>query len=136
MNKLFARMDIAASGLSAHQQWMDLIAGNIANANTTLKPDQQPFRQQEPVFRALLDEEGRVAGVVVDRIIENDSEVKKVQMPGHPDADAEGYVSMTNIDVMREMVNLIAASRGYEANATVMEAAKSSIQRSISLLQV
>lgn len=136
MNSIFKRMDIAASALSAHQLWMDLIAGNIANANTTLKPNEEPFRRQEPVFRELLDKEGRIAGVYVDRIKENEAEVKKVLMPGHPDADAEGFVSMNNINVMTEMVDLITASRGYEASVTVMEAAKSSIQRSISLLQV
>ncbi len=135
MNSLFSRMKIASSGMSAHQQWMDLIAGNIANANTTLKPDQQPFRRQQPVFRELLDQEGRIAGVYVDKISEDPSEVKKVLMPGHPDADSQGYVSMSNINVMNEMVDLIAASRGYEASATVMEAAKNSFQRCISLLQ-
>ena len=114
---------------------MDLIAGNITNANTTLKPDQQPFRRQEPVFRELLDKEGRMAGVYVDKIHENESTIKKVLMPGHPDADAQGYVSMSNINVMSEMVDLISASRGYEACATLMESAKSSVQRCISLLQ-
>lgn len=136
MFDVFNRMNVAASGLTAHRYWMDLISGNIANANTTSKPGSDYFHAQKPVFRTMLDEAGKVAGVLVSKQTTDDSAPRIENIPGHPDADAEGNVTFSNVNVMTEMVDLIAASRGYEANATVMEAAKSSFQRSIGLLQV
>ncbi len=136
MNDLFRRLDIAASGLTAHRQWMDLIAGNIANAETTRTPEGGPFRRQLAVFMEMLDEtrpaqrgEGGAADPATTR-----SCAASIS-PQHPDADAQGYVSYPNVDVVMEMVDLIAASRAYEANATVIEAAKSSAQRTIGMLQ-
>lgn len=136
MQELFRRLDIAASGLTAHRQWMDLIAGNIANAETTRTPEGGPFRRQLAVFMEMVDEHGQPGGVKVARQVADDSELRRVYNPQHPDADAQGYVSYPNVDVVMEMVDLIAASRAYEANATVIEAAKSSAQRTIGLLQV
>lgn len=135
MNDLFRRLDIAASGLTAHRQWMDLIAGNIANAETTRTPEGGPFRRQLAVFMEAVDDQGQPSGVKVAQQIQDDSELRRVYSPQHPDADAQGYVSYPNVDVVMEMVDLIAASRAYEANATVIEAAKSSAQRTIGMLQ-
>jgi flagellar basal-body rod protein FlgC len=135
MQELFRRLDIAASGLTAHRQWMDLIAGNIANAQTTRTPEGGPFRRQLAVFMEMQDEHGAGLGVKVANVIPDDSELKRVYQPEHPDADAQGYVSYPNVDVVMEMVDLIAASRAYEANATVIEAAKNIAQRTIGILQ-
>jgi flagellar basal-body rod protein FlgC len=135
VNDLFRRLDIAASGLTAHRQWMDLIAGNIANAETTHTPEGGPFRRQLAVFMEMLDDKGETRGVKVSQQISDDSELRKVYQPEHPDADAEGYVSYPNVDVVTEMVDLIAANRAYEANATVIESAKTSAMRTIGLLQ-
>jgi flagellar basal-body rod protein FlgC len=135
MTDIFRRLDIAASGLTAHRQWMDLIAGNIANAETTRTPEGGPFRRQLAVFMELQDAGGAPGGVKVAEQISDDSELKRVYQPEHPDADAQGYVSYPNVDVVMEMVDLIAANRAYEANATVLEAAKASIQRTIGMLQ-
>lgn len=135
MSDLFRRLDIAASGLTAHRQWMDLIAGNIANAETTRTPEGGPFRRQLAVFMEMQDASGQPRGVKVAQQISDDSELRKVFNPQHPDADAQGYVSYPNVDVVMEMVDLIAANRAYEANATVIEAAKSSAQRTIGILQ-
>ena len=132
---IFKRLDIAASGLSAHRQWMDLISGNIANAQTTRTPEGGPFRRQLAVFMEMQDAQGEGAGVKVAKVIPDDSELRKVYQPDHPEADAQGYVSYPNVDVVMEMVDLIAASRAYEANATVIESAKSSMLRTISMLQ-
>ncbi len=131
----FKMLDIAASGLSAHRQWMDLISGNIANANTTKTPEGGPFRRQLAVFMEAQDNKGTGRGVKLADIIDDDSELRKVFQPEHPDADAEGYVSYPNVNVVTEMVDLIAASRAYEANATVIEAAKSNVMRTLQILQ-
>lgn len=134
-NDLFGGLNIAASGLSAHRQWMDLIAGNIANANTTRTPEGGPFRRQLAVFMEMADTDGTLRGVKVERQIDDDSELRKVYEPDHPDADADGYVSYPNVNVVAEMVDLIAASRAYEANATTMEALKSNFMRALQTLQ-
>jgi flagellar basal-body rod protein FlgC len=135
VSDIFRRLDIAASGLTAHRQWMDLIAGNIANAETTRTPEGGPFRRQLAVFMEMQDADGQPSGVKVAQQISDDSELRKVYNPQHPDADAQGYVSYPNVDVVMEMVDLIAANRAYEANATVIEAAKASAQRTIGILQ-
>jgi len=134
-DELFDGLNIAASGLTAHRQWMDLIAGNIANANTTRTPEGGPFRRQLAVFMEMTDDSGRSRGVKVQQQIEDDSELRKVYEPQHPDADAEGYVSYPNVNVVAEMVDLIAASRAYEANATTLEALKSNFMRALQTLQ-
>lgn len=132
---MFRRLDIAASGLSAQRAWMDLISGNIANAQTTSTPEGGPFRRQLAVFQELLGPSGESRGVRIARLERDDAEFKKVYNPGHPDADAAGYVLMPNVDVVIEMVDLISAQRAYEANATVIESAKSGFMRSLSMLQ-
>jgi len=132
---MFNGLNIAASGLSAHRQWMDLISGNIANANTTRTPEGGPFRRQLAVFMEMVDAEGQVRGVKVSEQIDDESELRRVYEPQHPDADAEGYVSYPNVNVVTEMVDLIAASRAYEANATTLEAMKSNFMRALQTLQ-
>jgi flagellar basal-body rod protein FlgC len=114
---------------------MDLISANIANARTTRTAEGGPYRRKEPLFREILDSAGRRHGVAITAQLDNQSELSKVHEPWHPDADAEGYVLYPNVNVMTEMVDLITASRAYEANATMLESAKSSFQRSIGLLQ-
>lgn len=135
MEDPFGSLNIAASGLTANRQWMDLIAGNIANAQTTRTPEGGPFRRQLAVFMELKDAQREPRGVKVAQVIGDDSELRKVYQPEHPDADAQGYVSYPNVDVVMEMVDLIAASRAYEANATVIEAAKGNFMRTLSILQ-
>jgi flagellar basal-body rod protein FlgC len=135
MAEIFSDLNIAASGLTANRQWMDLIAGNIANAQTTRTPEGGPFRRQLALFMEALDGAGRPGGVEVADVVEDDSELRRVYQPDHPDADAQGYVSYPNVDVVMEMVDLIAASRAYEANATVIESAKSNFLRSLQMLQ-
>lgn len=132
---MFRRLDIAASGMTAQRTWMDLISGNIANAETTSTPEGGPFRRQLAVFQEMLDPSGESRGVRVARFEDDDSELHKVYNPSHPDADAQGYVQMPNVDVVVEMVDLISAQRAYEANATVIESAKSGFMRSLSILQ-
>lgn len=132
---LFSTLNIAASGLTANREWMDLISGNIANANVTRTPEGGPFRRQLAIFMENRTASNENLGVKISDIVEDSAELRKEFNPSHPDADADGYVSYPNVNVVMEMVDLIAASRAYEANATVLEAAKNGMMRAVQLLQ-
>lgn len=132
---LFSSLDISASGLTAQRVRMNVIASNLANAHTTRTPEGGPYQRRdvvfettpvsssfEDVFRNVLDApvaEVRVIGIVTDQ-----SEPKTIYSPNHPDADASGYVALPNVNIVEEMVNMLAASRSYEANVTAIQAAK------------
>ncbi|AGL01661.1 flagellar basal body rod protein FlgC [Desulfoscipio gibsoniae] len=132
---LFDSFYISASGMTANRFWADLIANNVANMNSTGKPgdpNNLPYCRQVPVFAEILQQKVNVTpvphgqGVQVTRLVRDNSEPQLVYDPGHPDANPEtGYVAYPNINLLNEMVNLMAASRAYESNATVFEAAKS-----------
>ncbi len=132
---MFNMLNIATSGLTAHREWMDLISGNIANAETTRTPEGGPFRRQLALFMEMANQDGAPGGVKVQEVVDDDSELRKVYEPDHPDADPEGYVEYPNVNIVMEMVDLIAASRAYEANSAVLEAAKSGFLRSLQILQ-
>lgn len=146
---LFGGLEISASGLTAERLRMDVSAENLANAQTTRGTDGQPYRRKEVVLQeapgsfgaslsaAMGAQSGsqgggvQVAGVVQDTA----TPLKRVYDPGHPDADAQGYVSMPNVDTVTEMVDLISAQRAYEANVTAMQAAKQMFSRTLELLR-
>jgi flagellar basal-body rod protein FlgC len=147
---LFGAMDISGSGLSAERLRMDVTAENLANAQSTQGADGQPYRRKEVVLRqagagfdaslsAAMSQTASSAtgsrGVEVVAIAEDQTPNRRVYDPGHPDADAEGYVSMPNVDPVTEMVDLIAASRAYEANVTAMQTAKSMFSKTLDLLK-
>ena len=130
---MFSNFEVSASGLTAQRLRMDVISGNIANVNTTRTESGEPYRRKLPVFKEkgtsfvdklnfAMNEDNQ--GVVVDEIGEDQSPFRKVYRPGHPDADDDGYVSFPNIDITTEMVDMIEASRAYEANVTVLNSAK------------
>lgn len=133
--QLFKAMRISASGLSAERLRMDTIASNIANANTTRTENGGPYRRKIAVFQENLENEvdklsddtsfnGK--GIKAVAIIEDTkTPFNKKYDPSSPDADADGYVEMPNVNLLNEMVDLIAATRAYEANVTAMEAEKS-----------
>ena len=130
--------DISASGIFAQRVRMDAIANNIANADSTRTAGGGPYRRQVVTFKAALDdsqkENGKsVAGVKVDGVTEDPTDFRLVHDPGHPDADANGDVRMPNVNVVEEMVDMISASRAYEANITTLNAAKSMITSGIEL---
>jgi len=132
---LLGTLNIAASGMTAERMWMDTISSNIANANTTRTADGTPFRRQLVVFAERAGVQG-LGGVQVSGVVDDMSELRLVYEPSHPDANADGYVAYPNVNVVTEMVDLIAASRAYEANVTAFEAAKAAYMRTLSLLQV
>jgi flagellar basal-body rod protein FlgC len=145
---LFGGLEISASGLTAERLRMDVTAENLANAQTTRGANGQPYRRKEVVlqeapgsFGASLSkamgggESGSTGGVQVAGVVQDSSPLKRVYDPGHPDADAQGYVSMPNVDTVTEMVDLISASRAYEANVTAMNAAKQMFSHTLELLR-
>lgn len=137
---IFDALNISASGMTAHRLWMDVIASNIANSETTRTPEGGPYRRREVVFSALREvgeETGREAGggVKVVGVVEDQSPPRLVYEPEHPDARDDGYVEMPNVNPVTEMVDLVVASRAYEANTTALEAAKSMFMRALDILR-
>ena len=141
---LFSTLRISSSGLTANRLWLDTIASNIANANTTRTPEGGPYRRQDIImapqgrsgFSEILGSAGNVSagqGVEVVGIVKDSTAPRMVYNPNHPDADANGYVAMPNVDIVTEMVNMVAAQRAYEANVTVMGAAKSMAMKSLEI---
>ncbi|MEN6358098.1 MAG: flagellar basal body rod protein FlgC [Armatimonadota bacterium] len=120
--------DISASGIFAQRTRMDAIANNIANADSTRTEEGGPYRRQTVTFKAVYDDavgnQVVPSGVKVDSVQESPTDYRTVYDPGHPDADANGYVRMPNVNVVEEMVDMISATRAYEANVTALNAAK------------
>jgi flagellar basal-body rod protein FlgC len=122
--------DVSASGLSAQRRRLDLVAENIANAETTRTASGGPYRRKMPVFSVDLESAG---GVEVTGVIEDSRPPKMEYRPGHPDANANGYVAMPNVNIMEEMVDMVSATRSYEANVTALESAKSMVRKALEL---
>lgn len=134
----FGALDIGASALTAQRLRMDTISQNIANANTTRTENGTPYRRREVIFEEsaqgipfseYLTQSSKDRyigkGVKVARIVEDSSPFRRVYDPGNPDADTDGYVQMPNVDIVTEMVNMISATRAYEANVTSINITKS-----------
>lgn len=139
---LFGSFAISASGLTAERVWLDTIANNLANLNTTRTTRGGPYKRQVPVFFERLQAEKdagssrfniQKTGVEVNFIWEDQQSPRLVYDPTHPDANAQGYVAYPNINVVNEMVDLITASRAYEANLTTLEAAKNMAQKALEI---
>ena len=122
--------DISASGLSAQRARLDLIASNIANVETTRTPGGGPYRRLQALFASSSSGAGGVEmlGTVLDP-----RDFRRVYQPGHPDADANGIVAYPNVNIVEEMVDLVSATRSYEANAAAFSAAKSMVQNALDL---
>ena len=131
----FDAMAASSTGLSAQRLRMNLISGNLANVNTTRTNQGGPYRRKEAVFAAQPADRsfGRIlarrlrqglSNVKVSRVVEDRSPAIMKYDPRHPDADENGYVAMPNINLMEEMVNMISATRSYEANVTALQTAR------------
>jgi len=132
---VFEALRISATGMGAERLRMDVIADNLANANTTRGPDGQPYQRKEVVLRPAGGFEAVLNGVEVAAIAPDPSPPRRVYDPGHPDADAQGYVTLPNVNPVTEMVDLISASRSYEADVTAMNAAKQMFTRTLDILR-
>jgi len=140
-------IDIAASGMAAQRTRVNVISMNLANANTTRTANGGPYRRKTVVFEtnpipgsfdeALKNAETgqEVYGVKVKSIMPVSGEFKKVFDPSHPDADKQGYVYLPNVNLVQEMVSLLNANRGYEANAAAVRTAKGMALRALDLFR-
>lgn len=129
---LFSVFDISGSALSAQSQRMNVSASNLANADSVAGPDGEPYRARQVLFESLADAHA-TGGVRVSQVLESDAPLKREYQPHHPLADAQGYVSMPNVEPVDEMVNMIAASRSYQANVEVLNTSKQLLNKTLTL---
>jgi flagellar basal-body rod protein FlgC len=141
---LFAALSVSASGMAAQRARAELLVENLANVETTRTPDGGPYRRKDAVFESAavespfssaFDLAQSANGVAVADIVTDTRDPERRYMPGHPDADAQGYVNFPRVDPAEDMVDLMGASRGYEANVAAIGAVKDMIMHSIDLLR-
>ena len=121
----FSPIVSAASALTAERLRMDIVSDNLSNIDTTRTPGGGPYRRRFVVFEPIIDNKGSVDGVRVSAIVEDNRPPRMVYDPNHPDANAQGYVAYPRIDLVTEMVDLMAAQRAYEANTVTISIARS-----------
>ena len=142
---LFSALSVGASGMAAQRARAELLVENLANAETTRTPEGGPYRRKDAVFEStsvgspfssVFGQEIESAnGVSVASVVTDTRDPEKRYLPGHPDADANGYVAFPRVNPAEDMVDLMGAARGYEANVAAIGAVKDMIQRSIDLLK-
>jgi len=142
---LFGVFSVSSSGMEAQRIRTQLLAENIANAETTRTAEGGPYRRKDAIFTSqaaeqpfssLLDSEmNTMTGVAVREVLVDDSAPQRRYQPGHPDADKDGYVSFPHLNPAEEMVDLMGASHGYQANVAAISAVKDMIQRSLDLFR-
>jgi flagellar basal-body rod protein FlgC len=134
---------VSASGLAAERTRVNLAASNLANAESTRGPDGQPYRRLDPVLesapfgdqleQAGAPEGGAPMGVRVARVQQDPGPGRRVYSPSHPDADPQGFVTLPNVNPVHEVVNLLSASRAYDANASAVDTLKTMAQRALDI---
>jgi flagellar basal-body rod protein FlgC len=132
MLKIF---DVSGSAVSAQSQRLNVVASNLANVDTVAGPDGQAYKARQVTFQTQLMGASGAAGVTVSNISEDQTPGRRVHDPSHPQADADGYVTYSNVNAVEEMVNMISASRSYQNNIEVMNTAKSLLQKTLQLGQ-
>jgi len=143
MSSLNRAMDISVSAINAERKHMEIISSNIANVNTTRSIDGGPYRRRVPIYeeesvsfdKELSRAEARLSGggVKISDVIEDQSPFQRVYQPSHPDADAQGFVSLPNVDLAKEMVDMVYTSKLYEANVTAYNATKKMMQDTLQI---
>jgi len=132
---LFNVFDIASSALTAQSERLNVTASNIANADSAVGPGGNAYKAKQVVFQAVPSQEGSTAKVRVADIVEDPGPNKQVYDPKHPLADTQGYVTMPNVSVVDEMVNMLSASRSYQSNVEIMNTAKNLLLKTLTLGQ-
>jgi flagellar basal-body rod protein FlgC len=142
---LLSALSISASGMSAQRQRTELLVENLANSDTTRTPEGGPYRRKDAVFTSdpsaadfssmFESEMGTGSGVRVSEVVTDQRDPEKRYLPGHPDADKDGYVAYPRMNPAEDMVDLLGASRGYQANVSAVAAVKDMIQRSLDLFK-
>jgi flagellar basal-body rod protein FlgC len=142
---LLSALSISASGMSAQRQRTELLVENLANSDTTRTEEGGPYRRKDAIFVAdpsaaqfsslFENEMGSSSGVRVSEVVTDARDPERRYMPGHPDADKDGYVAYPRMNPAQDMVDLLGASRGYQANVSAVSAVKDMIQRSLDLFK-
>ena len=136
---MFRIFDVAGSAVSAQSQRLNVVASNLANADTVAGPDGQAYKARQVVFQTVLmgarEQPEGAAGVKVSTVREDDAPGRRVHDPKHPSADADGYVTYSNVNAVEEMVNMISASRSYQNSIEVMNTARSLLQKTLQMGQ-
>ncbi len=130
----FTSMQISATGISAERLRMDTITSNMTNSSTTRSADGSgPYVRKIAVFQEALDENKKMAGIKPVKIVKDKSPLRKVYNPTHPDADATGYVTMPNVNVLNEMADMMVSTRSYEANVETLNALKGMFSKALEI---
>ena len=136
---MFSIFNVSGSAVSAQAQRLNVVASNLANVDTVAGPDGQAYKARQVTFQTMLmGAPGRpeaAAGVAVTQITEDQTPGRRVHAPQHPQADADGYVTYSNVNAVEEMVNMISASRSYQNNVEVMNTAKTLLQKTLQMGQ-
>ncbi|MFY0989071.1 flagellar basal body rod protein FlgC [Halomonas sp. C05BenzN] len=130
---MFSVFDIAGSAMSAQSQRMNVTASNLANADSVAGPDGEAYRAKQVMFESRAGNTHGVGGVGVREVVEDASPMRMEYRPEHPLADDQGYVTMPNVEPVHEMVNMISASRSYQANVEVMNTSKQMMLKTLTL---
>ena len=132
---LFNIFNVAGSGMAAQSQRLNVVASNLANADSTTSANGQPYRAKQVIFATTPVDGSGAQGVKVTAVVEDSAPLKMVYDPKHPMADEQGYVSMPNVNVVDEMVNMISASRAYQNNVDVMNTSKTLLLKTLTIGQ-
>jgi len=132
---LFNIFNVAGSGMAAQSQRLNVVASNLANADSATSANGQPYRAKQVVFSAVPVGGAAAQGVKVTAVVEDNSPMKMVYDPKHPMANEQGYVAMPNVDVVGEMVNMISASRAYQNNVDAMNTSKTLLLKTLTIGQ-
>ena len=132
---MFSIFNVSGSAISAQSQRLNVVASNLANADAVAGADGQGYKGRQVVFETVQMGSDASAGVRVSSVQESNEPLRKVHNPGHPSADAQGYVTHSNVNPVEEMVNMISASRSYQNNVEVMNTARSLLLKTLQMGQ-
>ena len=132
---MFSIFGVSGSAISAQSQRLNVVASNLANADSVAGPDGQAYKARQVVFQTTPVGAESAAGVRVSAVLESNEPMRKIHNPSHPQADAQGYVTQSNVNPVEEMVNMISASRSYQNNIEVMNTAKTLLLKTLQMGQ-
>ncbi len=132
---MFKIFNVSGSAVSAQSQRLNVVASNLANADTVAGPDRSAYKARHVTFTTVPMGDVGTAGVEVSKVSEDNTPGRRVHDPKHPQADAEGYVTYSNVNPVEEMVNMISASRSYQNNVEVMNTAKTLLMKTLQMGQ-
>ena len=132
---MFKIFNVSGSAVSAQSQRLNVVASNLANADTVAGPDRSAYKARHVTFSTVPMGDAGTAGVTVSQVSEDNTPGRRVHDPKHPQADAEGYVTYSNVNPVEEMVNMISASRSYQNNVEVMNTAKTLLMKTLQMGQ-